>query len=153
MKMHVFSGQGTDGGKGGGERGFSLIELLIALTIFAVGILAVAAMQTAAMRGSAKSTGLTHAVRGIMQDKVESLLSLGYGDSNLDGSASPGTIHPSAGTYEEVIEDGVTYKTQWTVITGVPNANAKTVSVTTTWSDLSGPGHTVTATFVKDSTL
>ncbi|MCG6894173.1 MAG: prepilin-type N-terminal cleavage/methylation domain-containing protein, partial [Desulfobacteraceae bacterium] len=65
-------------------QGFSLLELLIALTIFAVGILAVAAMQTASMRGGAQSTALTQAVRGIVQDKAEELIGLPYDDSDLD---------------------------------------------------------------------
>jgi type IV pilus assembly protein PilV len=127
--------------------GFSLIELLIALTIFAVGILAVAAMQTVALRGGAQSTALTQAVRDIAQDKIEELLSLTNTDSNLTAGD-----HPSSSTYEEVAQNGVTYKTRWTVTDSTPNPDAKTVLVTTTWTDLSG-SHTVNATFVKDDTL
>jgi len=140
------------------EKGFNLIELLVALTIFAIGILAVAAMQTAALRGGAQSSGLTMAVRDIMQDKVEALLSLDYDDTNLTSSEA-GTSHPTSGTPESVTANGVTYSTTWTVTDYPLTADdpddedyAKQVTVTTTWTDLSG-SHTVNATVIKDSVL
>ena len=44
------------------ERGVSLIEILIAIAIFSIGILAVVKMQTAAMRANTFSANLTRAV-------------------------------------------------------------------------------------------
>ena len=53
------------------ENGFTLIEVLIALTIFAVGLLAVAALQTSAIKmnsshfsRSASSSGVNCACKG-----------------------------------------------------------------------------------------
>lgn len=131
----------------GDQKGFSLIELLIALTIFSIGILAVAAMQTSAMRGGSQSTTLTQAVRDVAQDKIEQLLARAATHSDLTAG-----VHPSASSYEEVAQEGVTYKTRWTVTDNSPNPDQKTVVVSTTWTDLSGT-HTVNATFVKDDTL
>lgn len=130
-----------------GEGGFTLIELLIALTIFAIGILAVASMQTSAMRAGAHSSGLTQAVLGVNQDRIEYLLSLPYDHSDLDGSAG-GTTHPPVAS----IKDGVTYSTQWTVTTDAPSDDCKTVVVQTSWTDLGG-SHSVRTSFVTDSIL
>jgi type IV pilus assembly protein PilV len=124
-------------------QGFSLLELLIALTIFAVGILAVAAMQTASMRGGAQSTALTQAVRGIVQDKAEELIGLPYDDSDLDsGGHGPANVK----------RDGVTYSLSWNVTLDDPYPEAKNVTVTTNWDDLAG-NHTVSTSFIKDEIL
>lgn len=125
------------------EKGFSLIELLIALTIFSYGIMAVAAMQTASMRGNVLSSGLTEAVINYSQDKAEELLSLSYTNSNLDTGTHPPVDATAA--------NGVVYSTSWAVTAG-PYTNSKSVAVTTTWNDISGT-HTVTNTFVKDSRI
>jgi type IV pilus assembly protein PilV len=53
------------------ENGFSLIESVIALTIFSIGLLAVASMQLAAIRGNVSAQSLTAATalaEGIMEE-------------------------------------------------------------------------------------
>ena len=53
------------------ENGFSLIESVIALTIFSVGLLAVGSMQLAAIRGNVSAYSLTAATalaEGIMEE-------------------------------------------------------------------------------------
>ncbi|WP_316346868.1 prepilin-type N-terminal cleavage/methylation domain-containing protein [Desulfuromonas acetoxidans] len=53
------------------EAGFSLIELLVALTIFAIGLLALAGMQVTALRGNSHAHGvtvLTALADGIIED-------------------------------------------------------------------------------------
>jgi type IV pilus modification protein PilV len=55
------------------ERGFTLIESLIALFILSFGILALIMMQTTAVKGNARSQGLTVATSWA-QDRVEQLL-------------------------------------------------------------------------------
>ena len=57
------------------QDGFTLIEVLIALTIFAVGLLAIAAMQTSAIRMNSSGNRLTEfSTVGI--EKFEELMSL-----------------------------------------------------------------------------
>lgn len=126
------------------ERGFNLIELLIALTIFTVGILAVAAMQTASARGNNLASSLTMAVRTFNQDKAEDLLSLAYGNSDLDPGSHPAETMTAS--------NGVVYSTSWTVVDNSPYSGAKTVTISTSWNDYSG-AHTVTTVFVKDSII
>jgi len=71
-------------------QGYSLIEVLIALAVFAVGILAVFSMQISATSGNALARGLTENYTAAT-DKVEELLALPYDHANLDTANSPFT--------------------------------------------------------------
>jgi type IV pilus assembly protein PilV len=126
------------------ERGFNLIELLIALTVFTIGIMAVAAMQTASARGNNLASSLSMGVRTFNQNKAEQLLSLAYGDTDLDAGTHP--------TETMTGSNNVVYSTFWTVVVNNPYTGAKTVTVSTSWSDYTGT-HTVTTAFIKDSLI
>jgi len=56
------------------ERGFTLVEVLIALTIFAVGLLGVVGMQITGMRGNT-SAHLITATSSVAQSVMEEILS------------------------------------------------------------------------------
>ena len=117
------------------ERGVSLIEILIAIAIFSIGILAVVKMQTAAMRANTFSANLTRAVIDLNQKKAEDFLALDYSDSTVsDGSHGP--------------EGSGIFSTNWQVSDDTPYLGAKTIVITTTWSDQSG-NHTLMTTVVK----
>ncbi|NLD36601.1 MAG: prepilin-type N-terminal cleavage/methylation domain-containing protein [Desulfatiglans sp.] len=55
------------------ERGFTLLEVIMAVSILTVGLLAVASMQISAMRGNSMSMTYTESTERV-QDKVEKLL-------------------------------------------------------------------------------
>jgi prepilin-type N-terminal cleavage/methylation domain-containing protein len=65
------------------NRGFSLIEVLIGLAIFSIGILAVASMQITATSGNAKARFATEAST-LARDQLERLLSLQYDPAAAD---------------------------------------------------------------------
>ncbi len=121
------------------EKGFTLLEILVAVTIFSLGMLAVATMQTTAMRGNTLSRNMTEAIIQYNQNKLEQLLDSDYNHADLN----PGNHGPET--------DGA-YATSWNVVTNSPYDGAKTVTVTTTWRDRSG-AHTVSASVIKDSSL
>jgi len=94
------------------KSGFSLVEVLIALTIFAVGLLAVASMQLTAIRGNASANSLTVAT-ALAEGIMEEILAWS-GDNPVfeaddpgrswvfgwnDSSASPKSLD-SAGTFQ-----------------------------------------------------
>jgi type IV pilus assembly protein PilV len=113
------------------ENGFTLIEILIALTIFAVGLLAVAAMQNSAVRMNATAGKLTHLATWGM-DKIEELSALPYADPSLDSAGNP---------HQEISGD---YTVSWTVTDDNPMPNTKNVTVTVT-----GRGKSVDIRFFK----
>ncbi len=98
-----------------GEGGFTLIEILIAMTIFAIGILAVTSMQIMALQTNARASRSTEAF-AVATDKMEELIRTNYDD--IDSSTDP-----------EV--DGE-YTTTWNV-TEDNNAEFKTITVTVSW--------------------
>jgi type IV pilus assembly protein PilV len=113
------------------ENGFTLIEVLIALTIFAVGMLSVAAMQNSAIKMNSTADKLTHLATWGM-DKIEELSALPYFDPSLDSAGDP---------HQEVSGD---YTITWTVIDDNPMTNIKNVTVTVT-----GRGKRIDISFLK----
>ena len=116
------------------EHGFTLIEVLIALAVFSIGILAVGSMQLRSTGGSTKARILTEAsIWG--QDRVETLMSRPYDDPTLSlGDVAGGTEHTAtSGNYNfiwEVWDD--TIDTSWGVR---PADDTKIIRVTVTGRD------------------
>ena len=100
------------------ESGFTLLELIIAISILTVGLLAVASMQMAAITGNAKAFALTEATT-LAQDSLEGLMAVAY-DNQTSGTTSFKTA------------DGYTVTSMVTPIAGV---SAFLLTVTTTWDD------------------
>jgi len=101
------------------EYGYTLIEVLISLTIFAVGMLAVAGMQTSAIRMNSAAGKLTNLSTWGM-DKIEELSALSYSDPLLDSAYNP---------HQEKLKN---YTIFWTVIDDNPVTNIKSITVTVT---------------------
>lgn len=104
-----------------GEKGFTLIEILIAITIFAVGMLAVAGMQISGIQGNATAKALTGGASWAA-DRVERLMSLSYDHADLAGGAHPDQTEGR-------------YTISWNVTDNAPINNVKTVAVTVRWED------------------
>lgn len=80
------------------QGGYTIMEVLIALAIFAIGILGVATMQISSTNGTASARKHTEASE-IGQERIESLMALSYANV-VDGNAATA--------------DG--YTVQWTVV-------------------------------------
>jgi type IV pilus modification protein PilV len=73
------------------QDGFTIVEVLMALVIFSIGIMAIAGMQLSSIRGN--SSARIHTEAGVQaQDQIESLMALPYDHANLDPDNSPFTV-------------------------------------------------------------
>jgi len=141
------------------NQGFTLIEIMVAMVIFAIGILSVAALQTKATKGNISANRSTRAFTWC-SDRMEMLMSLPYIDANLDdGShselngdfdqATDGIDNDYDGQIDEAGETG-DIDIEWTVVdndgvTGVPPPPqfTKSITVTVTWRTPMGQEKTV----------
>ena len=69
-------------------RGFTLIEVLIALAIFSIGVLAVAAMQITTIKGNASARRITEAT-SLAENQIENLMQLPYDHADLNPANNP----------------------------------------------------------------
>ena len=74
------------------NRGYTLIEIMIAIGIFAIGFLAIASLQITASKNSRTGSEITEAAT-IATDRMEMLMVLPFDDPLLDPTANP---HPPA---------------------------------------------------------
>ena len=118
----------------GDNRGFSLIEVLIALAIFSVGMLGVGALQ---LNSASSNTGarLHTEATTLLVDQIERLTGLSYDDADLD-----------AGSHAV---DGIPYTVSWTVVDDAPAAGAKTIAVSVTGAH--PRARPITISFIKGS--
>ena len=116
------------------ETGFTLIEVLIAIAIFSIGILAIAKMQLDSVSGNTSARMYTEAGMYIT-NRIEQLMALPYNDTLLDSAGNP---------HEDT--QGV-YDITWTVSDDTPMTNTKTIHVTITWTKYGSK--TLTINFIK----
>jgi prepilin-type N-terminal cleavage/methylation domain-containing protein len=126
------------------DNGFTLIEMLIATSIFSIGFLAVASLQVSAGKNNRTASEITAAVN-IASDRMERLMALPFdGNSDLDPSNNP---HP---------DSQGKYNIQWVVTNTDLNADgvddAKIVNLTVSWTPYLGGGaaqRSVNIDFIK----
>ncbi|MDM8515505.1 prepilin-type N-terminal cleavage/methylation domain-containing protein [Desulfobacterales bacterium HSG16] len=99
------------------SKGFTLIEVLIAMFILTVGMLAMAGQlaNTIVNNDLAKKRSVA---TNLAQDKMEEIQNAGFSDA-------------AAGTTSEVI---FIYTREWTVTDDSPGANMKTIEVKVSWA-------------------
>ena len=110
------------------DRGYTLIETMIAISIFAIGFLAIASLQIAASKNNRAGSEITEAAT-IATDRMEMLMVLPFDDPLLDPAANP---HPPAPD-----DTQGKYSIQWIVADADLNADgtndSKVVNMTVSW--------------------
>jgi prepilin-type N-terminal cleavage/methylation domain-containing protein len=108
--------------------GFSLVEVLISMTIFAIAVLGLAIGAGSVMRANQTSYFSTIAVN-LGQDKLEEL------------KANPASLAPGGPVTDTV--DGVVFTRNWT--TGTLVAGVTQIDVTVSWTDYTTHNVTVSS--------
>jgi len=98
-----------------GQQGFTLIEVLIAMAIFSIGILAVGALQITSTNSNASARIHTEEYTWVV-DQIERMTALDYEHDDLD----PGDHSVAQGPYT----------VDWTVVDNTPVTGAKRITVT-----------------------
>jgi prepilin-type N-terminal cleavage/methylation domain-containing protein len=130
------------------NNGFSLLEVLIAITVLAVGLLGVAGMQIHTIEGNDFSHDMTEAMI-LAQDTSETLANLGFNapslvdtdaGANWNGAANDFNIQTNLANVDQLdpgspyIINNVQYNVGWYVQANTPIQNVTTVAVVVTWT-------------------
>ena len=109
------------------SKGFTLIEVLIALVILSVSLLALASLTAVTTKNNAFGGHVTEAAT-FAQDKLEEFRALRPQAPPIgDIAEGPGTDPaPKTGS------TGISYVRNWNVVT---NGNIRTITITVNWND------------------
>ena len=112
------------------KSGFTLLEVIVALAIFTIGILALYTAQTATIGYNSGASRMTTAVNWAAQT-LEAIVSLDYRDltdQNGDKTSGLSVTSTTGADYSAVSPDG-RYTIVWNVVEDMPMPNVKTVRV------------------------
>jgi type IV pilus assembly protein PilV len=130
------------------QKGFTLLEVIIAISILTVGILAMASLQGSAIIANASATDITDATT-LASDRLEKLASLAYDDTDLndtDGDGATGLIDTGFDSDPLTVNDadygiiqqtarGKTYSVYWNIAEDDPKVGTKMIQVVVAWED------------------
>ena len=119
--------------------GFSLLEVLLGITIFMIGMLGVTALNISSLKSNTFSGNMSEAVI-IAGDRLERLLALedffdpDLEDTDVDGAAGLDDIEANADNSDPGIGRNNMYDVYWNVEDGNPVPDkTKTVNVIVVW--------------------
>ena len=133
------------------EKGFTLLEVIVAISILTFGLLAIASMQAFAIRGNKFAGGVTEGTC-FASDQMEKLIVLPYDHADLvdtdgDGTGEDndrdgvdddggdfGLDDATANTADHQVTQG-RYIVYWNIAVDIDADDTKTVNVIVTWAD------------------
>ena len=127
------------------DLGFTLLEVIVAISVFTVGLLAVVSMQVSAIRGNTAAGGVTEATSWL-SDQMEKMMVLPFDHPQLEDRDGDGTDKGSGEDAKLGLEDVTPetadhwvsrgrYSLYWNIAPGEATKDTKTVKVIVTWTD------------------
>ena len=146
------------------EEGYTLVEILVAITVLAIGLMAVATMQVTAIKTNTIASGMSQGL-SLAQAKMEELMNLPYitlisaddGDGTNQDANGDGVDDDGGNFGLDDTGDGAdgssppldgNYRVFWNVAVNVPVTNSSTIRVITTWTE-KGRAKRIALDFVK----
>jgi prepilin-type N-terminal cleavage/methylation domain-containing protein len=123
------------------ERGLTLLEVMIALVILSIGLLALSGMQMTSIKANGSGFKSTTAV-SLADQEMQRLKMLSFSNAQLTAGAhtpTPASVTVSVGTSDGT--HGVVYGRSYTVTDNSPIAGVKLIAYSVTWTD--GGTHSV----------
>lgn len=115
--------------------GFTLLEVIIAMAILAIGILGLTKMQMSSIKGNDTAMEFTRGSTWAA-DNIETLMGVDYADPGfVDGTDNEGK-----------------FTINWTITPSDPVPNVKKITMVVTWND-KGQAKTFTADYYKAITF
>jgi type IV pilus assembly protein PilV len=116
----------------GNQGGFTLLEVIMAISILTVGLLAVASMQISAMRGNEMSMIYSESTERV-QDRVEKIMTQDFSSlKDTDSDGLTGLDH-TGDNADDKDESDETYKVYWNIADNTPVHGVKTIRVIVQW--------------------
>lgn len=106
------------------EAGFTLIEVMMSAVVLAIGLLALAAMQTAAIKANYQAKKQTLAV-ALAENQIESYRNTPYASLPLGTITESGLVSGDVGHFTRVT----------TIQNNTPLEGLKTITVSVSWND------------------
>lgn len=134
-----------------GQKGLTLVEVLVAVTILTIGLLGVALMQVMSITGNTFSKEMEVAT-GLSQDMMERLKGMDYNDPALRGGVNhptqadvanglaPAPVGDANNLIDERGQWGANaglriYTRTWNIVDNSPAPGMKSITVTVSWID------------------
>jgi type IV pilus assembly protein PilV len=111
------------------QEGFTLLEIMVALVILSIGLIALAGLQISALRGNTFSKRMTTAV-SIAETKLEQIKNMSYGTIQSESTTSVTQSNINF-TRQVIVTDNTTSKTVEVKVTWVNGSKSYTVPVST----------------------